>query len=123
MESQLTLPCITASTGAGWNSELTICHVYGRPGAASALRLVSIPDPVINSRRPPSWAGDVTGSRSSDVTHRLCVAGGNTGGSFSVLSQGGVVIARPLDWETTPEYTLNISATDGHHVVYTPVSG
>ena len=51
----------------------------------------------------------------------LSPAGGNTGGSFSINSQGGVVVARPLDWETTSEYTLNVSATDGHHVVYTPV--
>ncbi|XP_037068712.1 protocadherin Fat 1-like [Pollicipes pollicipes] len=49
------------------------------------------------------------------------IAGGNTGGSFSVNSQGGIVIARPLDWETTAEYTLNVSATDGHHVVFTPL--
>ncbi|XP_037068718.1 protocadherin Fat 1-like [Pollicipes pollicipes] len=42
-------------------------------------------------------------------------------GSFSVNSQGGIVIARPLDCETTAEYTLNVSATDGHHVVFTPL--
>ncbi|XP_037067943.1 fat-like cadherin-related tumor suppressor homolog [Pollicipes pollicipes] len=57
----------------------------------------------------------------ANATLLFSIAGGNTGGSFSVNSQGGIVIARPLDWETTAEYTLNVSATDGHHVVFTPL--
>ncbi|XP_043247503.1 fat-like cadherin-related tumor suppressor homolog, partial [Amphibalanus amphitrite] len=57
----------------------------------------------------------------ANTTVLFSIVGGNTGGSFSVNSPGGIVIARPLDWETTPEYTLNISATDGHHVIYTPL--
>ncbi|CAH1634963.1 unnamed protein product [Spodoptera littoralis] len=35
---------------------------------------------------------------------------------------GSLVLARRLLWERQPQYCLNVSVTDGHHVVYAPVN-
>lgn len=35
---------------------------------------------------------------------------------------GNILLARQLDWELQNEYVLNISVTDGVHIVYTQVS-
>ncbi len=47
---------------------------------------------------------------------------GNVDDAFAILATGGkVYVALGLDWERQPSYLLNISVTDGTHVVYTQV--
>ena len=41
------------------------------------------------------------------------ISGGNTGNVFSIAANGAITVAAAVDYETTPSYTLSITATDG----------
>ncbi|XP_037068714.1 protocadherin Fat 1-like [Pollicipes pollicipes] len=95
-------------------------HRAGGGAAAAPPARVDLPERAVQVFETDP-VGHLVILATANATLLFSIAGGNTGGSFSVNSQGGIVIARPLDWETTAEYTLNVSATDGHHVVFTPL--
>ncbi|KAI5702448.1 hypothetical protein M8J75_000237 [Diaphorina citri] len=48
------------------------------------------------------------------------IVDGDPNSTFSIGNdKGNVLLARRVDWETQPQYTLNISVSDGIHTVYT----
>ena len=51
-------------------------------------------------------------------TMALCLfSGGNIDNTFSIDPENGnILLARPLDWETHPEYNVTVNVTD---MVYT----
>lgn len=68
--------------------------------------------------------GGDAGRRGRGVTRRRLLAEGDARREWRLgREDGSLVVARRLCWETQPQYQLNVSVSDGLHVVYTTVSG
>ncbi len=58
--------------------------------------------------------GSVSASDPDGDTVSYAITAGNGAGAFAVDASGSVTVAGPLDYESTPSYTLTVEPTDGN---------
>jgi VCBS repeat-containing protein len=96
------------------------------PLSGSATITVNLTDtgepPVVNAATFTLAEDAATGAAVGTVTftdpdagqtHTFAITAGNTGGAFAIgATSGAITVAQPLDFETTPTYSLTVEVTD-----------
>ncbi|MEJ7593343.1 MAG: cadherin domain-containing protein [Planctomycetaceae bacterium] len=85
---------------------------------------ISVPGPlsIFENSLPGTVVGQLSVSDPDGGTHTWQIVGGNASGAFQIDNTGRITVAAtaPLDFEVTPNFTLQVKATD--QVTWNPLS-